>query len=148
MLASVTFATASWAVFVCSLSRLSGCSWTFVERRPPDYAEREKLSCTRSPAAPIVDTALASGVAILGGVLIYTGAACSESDSGAGGGYPTTGPCFSSSMEVTGGVLLLIPAAVLAASATTGFVFNGECRDAFDGLAREAEPASTQEPTP
>ena len=111
----VAFGAASWVAF-CG----SGCSWIAVTRAPErPVAPSPPVECTRSVAAPVVDTVVGS-LALVGGVGMV-----------AAGNHPI---CLSTSCPsepglVWGGVALAAVGVALGVSAGFGYAWTAECRE-------------------
>jgi hypothetical protein len=106
-----------FAALVVSTSALvlSGCSWIFVTPPPADAGRGERVECTTSPAAPVVDTLLAaSNVA---GALYIAGTVGNKAT-------PTQ-----NALVTTG----LVWAIVYTTAAVHGYRATAACRELVDG---------------
>jgi len=95
----------------------SGCSWSLVQKAPADPVDATTtLTCTSSPAAPILDTVVATAsvaVALLNEPSISKN--CQSDVCSSGVSYINLG--------------LLVNAAVFGVSAYHGYKSTGECRE-------------------
>jgi hypothetical protein len=106
---------ASWVVLTSG-----GCSWIMVTRAPErPVGPTPPVTCTRSVAAPVVDTVVGS-LAVIGGAGMA-----------AFGSNPIclNSSCPSDSGLIWGGVALAAAGVVLGVSSGFGYAWTAECRE-------------------
>jgi len=99
----------------------AGCSWLFVQKRPPPPVEAAPpVQCTSSAAAPILDTVFASLYGLGGAAAVVAGAVAQGGDSldvGLG------------KAQIAMGALWLAAGVALAFSAAHGYAAISDCRE-------------------